>query len=106
MIHQKHVDYYIEQFKSGKIKFNKERADLIEYLERDVLSRDDVYFDDVMIDKCIAYGEKWFFPMQPFQKFLIAFIFFFSKRMTGMFIVSFFGCLAVVVVKTGCYQLF
>lgn len=80
MIHQKHVDYYIEQFKSGKIKFNKERADLIEYLERDVLSRDDVYFDDVMIDKCIAYGEKWYFPMQPFQKFLIAFIFFYFKK--------------------------
>ncbi|MFQ9656737.1 MAG: terminase TerL endonuclease subunit [Enterococcus sp.] len=80
MIHQKHVDYYIEQFKSGKIKFNKERANLIEYLERDVLSRDDVYFDDVMIDKCIAYGEKWYFPMQPFQKFLIAFIFFYFKK--------------------------
>ena len=80
MIHQKHVDYYIEQFKSGKIKFNKERADLIEYLERDVLSRDDVYFDDAMIDKCIAYGEKWYFQMQPFQKFLIAFIFFYFKK--------------------------
>lgn len=80
MIHQKHVDYYIEQFKSGEIKFNKERANLIEYLERDVLSRDDVYFDDVMIDKCIAYGEKWYFPMQPFQKFLIAFIFFYFKK--------------------------
>ena len=49
MIHQKHVDYYIEQFKSGKIKFNKERANLIEYLERDVFSRDDVYFDDVLM---------------------------------------------------------
>lgn len=80
MIHQKHVDYYIEQFKSGKIKFNKERENLIEYLEHDILSRDDVYFDDVMIDKCIAYGEKWYFPMQPFQKFLIAFIFFYFKK--------------------------
>ncbi|HEG4564956.1 TPA: terminase large subunit [Enterococcus faecalis] len=80
MIHQKHVDFYINQFKTGQIKFNQERKDLIEYLERDVLSRDDVYFDDEMIDKCIAYGEKWFFSMQPFQKFLIAFIFFFFKK--------------------------
>ena len=80
MIHQKHVDYYIQQFKTGKIKFNQERKDLIDYLERDVLSRDDVYFDDEMIDKCIAYGEKWFFPLQPFQKFLIAFIFFYFKK--------------------------
>ena len=54
MIHQKHVDFYINQFKTGQIKFNQERKDLIEYLERDVLSRDDVYFDDEMIDKCIA----------------------------------------------------
>ncbi|ENZ5619636.1 terminase TerL endonuclease subunit [Enterococcus faecalis] len=80
MIHQKHVDFYINQFKTGQIKFNQERKDLIEYLERDVLSRDDVYFDDEMIDKCIAYGEKWFFPIQPFQKFLIAFVFFFFKK--------------------------
>ncbi|MFB5489832.1 terminase TerL endonuclease subunit [Enterococcus faecalis] len=80
MIHQKHVDFYINQFKTGQIKFNQERKDLIEYLERDVLSRDDVYFDDEMIDKCIAYGEKWFFQMQPFQKFLIAFVFFFFKK--------------------------
>ncbi|WP_142433438.1 terminase TerL endonuclease subunit [Enterococcus mundtii] len=80
MIHQKHVDYYIQQFKTGKIKFNQERKDLIDYLERDVLSRDDVYFADEMIDKCIAYGEKWFFPLQPFQKFLIAFIFFYFKK--------------------------
>lgn len=80
MIHQKHVDFYINQFRSGKIKFNQERKDLIDYLERDVLSRDDVYFDDKMIDDCIAYGEKWFFPLQPFQKFLIAFIFFYFKK--------------------------
>lgn len=80
MIHQKHVDYYIQQFKTGKIKFNQERKDLIDYLERDVLSRDDVYFDDEMIDKCIAYGEKWFFKLGPFQKFLIAFIFLFFKK--------------------------
>lgn len=80
MIYQKHVDYYIKQFKSGAIKFNQERKDLIDYLERDVLSRDDVYFDDEMIEKCIAYGEKWFFHMRPFQKFLIAFIFFYFKK--------------------------
>lgn len=80
MIHQKHVDFYINQFKTGEIKFNQERKDLIDYLERDVLSRDDVYFDDKMIDDCISYGEKWFFPLEPFQKFLIAFIFFYFKK--------------------------
>lgn len=80
MIHQKHVDFYINQFKNGEIKFNQDRIDLINYLERDVLSRNDIYFDDDMIDKCIAYGEKWYFKLEPFQKFLIAFVFLYFKK--------------------------
>lgn len=80
MIHQEHVDYYMNQYKNGEIQLNKERIELFEYLERDVLSRDDIYFDDDMINACIAYGEKWFFPLEPFQKFLIAFVFLFFKR--------------------------
>ncbi|EGO9386727.1 terminase large subunit, partial [Enterococcus faecalis] len=52
----------------------------IEYLERDILSRDDIYFNDKMIDDCINYGEKWFFELQPFQKFLIAFVFLYFKK--------------------------
>lgn len=79
MIHNWHVDYYINQFKNGEVKFNQERKDLIAYLERDILSRNDLYFDDKMIEDCISYGEKWFFPLQPFQKFLIAFVFLFQK---------------------------
>jgi len=46
MIRQKYVDEYIELYRSGKIKFNKERELLIEYLEKYVLNRDDLYFDD------------------------------------------------------------
>lgn len=80
MIYQKHVDFYIQQYKNGEIKFNKGRIELVEYLEKYVLIRDDIYFDDKMIDDCISYGEKWFFPLNPFQKFLIAFVFLFFKR--------------------------
>lgn len=80
MIHQKHVDFYIQQYKNGEIKFNKERIELVDYLERDVLNRKDIYFDDKMIDDCINYIEKWFFELQPFQKFLIAFVFLLKKR--------------------------
>nr|WP_259544989.1 terminase TerL endonuclease subunit [Heyndrickxia oleronia] len=79
MIRQKYVDQYIELYRSGKVKFNKERELLIEYLEEHVLSRDDLYFDDEMIENCIKFGEKWYFPLQPFQKFLIAFVFLFFK---------------------------
>ncbi|EOV9525583.1 terminase TerL endonuclease subunit [Bacillus cytotoxicus] len=80
MIKQKYVDEYIELYRSGKVKFNKERELLIEYLEKYVLNRDDLYFDDEMIEKCIRFGEKWYFPLQAFQKFLIAFVFLFYKK--------------------------
>ncbi|PFL63335.1 terminase [Bacillus cereus] len=80
MIRQKYVEEYIELYRSGKIKFNKERELLINYLEKYVLNRDDLYFDDEMIQDCINFGEKWYFPLQPFQKFLIAFVFLFYKK--------------------------
>lgn len=80
MIKQKYVEEYIELYRSGKVKFNKERERLIEYLEKHVLNRDDLYFDDEMIEDCINFGEKWYFPLQPFQKFLIAFVFLFYKK--------------------------
>lgn len=81
----KYVQEYINLWKSGKIKFNKERSMLIEYLEKHVLNRDDLYFDDEMIDKCIRFGEKWYFPLSAFQKFLIAFVFLFYKKNDRVF---------------------
>jgi phage terminase large subunit-like protein len=85
MIHQKYVDEYIRLYETGKIKFNKERILLIEYLKNHVLNRDDLYFDDEMIENCIKFGEKWYFPLQPFQKFLIAFVFLFYKKNRRVF---------------------
>lgn len=85
MIRQKHVDAYIQLYRSGAVKFNKEREQLIEYLERDVLSRDDLYFDDEMIENCIRFAAKWYFPLQPFQKFLVAFVFLFFKETDRVF---------------------
>lgn len=79
------MDEYIQLYKSGQIKLNKERIMLIEYLREHVLSRDDLYFDDDMIEKCIRFGEKWYFPLQPFQKFLIAFVFLFFKKNDRVF---------------------
>lgn len=85
MIRQKYVDEYIKLYRTGKVKFNKERELLIDYLEQYVLNRDDLYFDDEMIENCISFGEKWYFPLQPFQKFLIAFIFLFFKKNNRVF---------------------
>ncbi|OAB48468.1 terminase TerL endonuclease subunit [Paenibacillus antarcticus] len=85
MLKQKYVDGYIALYREGKVKFNEERVLLIDYLERDVLSRDDLYFDNEMIENCIKFAEKWYFPLQPFQKFLIAFVFLFFKDNSRVF---------------------
>lgn len=79
------MDEYIQLYESGQIKLNNERIMLIEYLREHVLNRDDLYFDDDMIEKCIRFGEKWYFPLQPFQKFLIAFVFLFFKKNDRVF---------------------
>lgn len=76
----KYVKNYIKLYRSGKIKLNEERIQLIEYLERDVFTRDDIYFDDEMIENCIKFGEKWYFELTPTDKFLITFVFLLFKK--------------------------
>lgn len=85
MISNKYVDEYIQLYETGQIKLNKERIQLIEYLQNDVLSRDDLYFNDEMIENCIRFIEKWYFPTEAFQRFLIAFIFLFFKKNNRVF---------------------
>ncbi|MEK5058638.1 terminase [Paenibacillus sp. FSL H7-0326] len=101
MISNKHVDEYIRQYKSGEIKLNKERIMLIEHLEKRVLNRDDLYFDDVMIENFIKFAEKWYFPLQPFQKFLAAFVFLFYKADDSVFYEQFLWLMARGAGKNG-----
>lgn len=74
----KYVEQYINKYKSGELVFNKERKLLIEFLEMNILYRDDLHFDEEQIERCIKFIEKFYFKLQPFQKFLIAFIFLFD----------------------------
>ncbi|EGQ3121593.1 terminase large subunit [Staphylococcus pseudintermedius] len=90
MIRNVHVDEYIEMWKSGKIILNKERILLIAYIEKYILSRDDLYFDEVQIENFIKFTEKWYFPLQPFQKFIIPFIFLFEKEGDFLYYEQFF----------------
>ncbi|TDL96691.1 terminase large subunit [Macrococcus brunensis] len=80
MIQNEHVTYYIDQYKKGEILFNEERKQLVEYLENYVLLLDNVFFDEEKIKNCIKYIDKYFFETQPFQKFLIAFVFLFEQE--------------------------
>ncbi|MEY9866391.1 phage terminase large subunit-like protein [Peribacillus sp. B2I2] len=79
MISNKFVDEYIKLYELGKIMINKERVLLIVYLKKHVLSRDDLYFDEEQINNFKRFTEKWYFPLEPFQMFIAAFVFMFYK---------------------------
>ena len=89
MIRNQHVDAYIQMWRDGKIHLNKERIQLINYLENNILQRDDVYFDEQTIENCIKYIEKWYFPTQPFQRFIIPFIFLMDKNIEQAYFTEF-----------------
>ncbi|WP_436938504.1 terminase large subunit domain-containing protein [Staphylococcus xylosus] len=90
MISNKHVDEYIRLWKTGKILLNKERILLIAYLEKEVLTRDDLYFDEGQIENFIKFTERWYFPLQPFQKFIVPFVFLFENEGDFLYYEQFF----------------
>lgn len=85
MISNKYVSEYIELYESGNIQLNKERIMLLEYLQKHILIRDDLYFDEKLIEDFVKFAEKWYFPLQPFQKFIAAFVFLFYKEDNSVF---------------------
>lgn len=101
MISNKYVDEYIQQYRSGQIKLNKERIMLIEYLEKHVLVRDDIYFDEEMHENYIKFTEKWYFQLDSFQKFVTAFVFLFYKEDNSVFYEQFLIMMARGAGKNG-----
>lgn len=75
MIRNKYVDHYIQRWRNGEIIFNEERVMLVKWLEKDVLTREDLYFDEEQIANNIEYSEKYYFSLDDWEKFLIAFEF-------------------------------
>ncbi|WP_264737301.1 terminase TerL endonuclease subunit [Cytobacillus firmus] len=101
MIQNKYVDEYIKLWKTGKIELNKERIMLICYLEKYILSRDDLYFDEEMHETYISFTEKWYFPLEPFQKFFTAFVFLLYKEDDAIFYEQFLLLMARGAGKNG-----
>lgn len=101
MIHNQYVSEYIKLWKSGKIELNKERIMLIAYLEKHILPRDDLYFDEEMLENFIKFAERWYFPLNPFQKFLAAFVFLFYKEDGAVFYEQFLWLMARGAGKNG-----
>lgn len=74
IIYNEHIDFYINQVESGKIKTSKEIKLLIKYVKTK-LDQDDVYIDDNEINEAIENIEKYFpFKLLPWQKFITAFV--------------------------------
>lgn len=86
----KHVKFYMDQYNNGEIKVSRYVVLLFAYLIKHVLNRKDIYFDDEMHENYITFSEKYYFPLQPFQKFLTAFVFLFNKIDDTPFYSSFF----------------
>lgn len=81
MLQQRYVDEYVKLYETGAIKLNRDRIDLIKWIKRVLLKQTHFYFDEYQIDNCIAFIEKYFFKLEPFQKFLIAFVFLYDPEM-------------------------
>lgn len=90
MISNQHVTKYIQRWMHGEIILNKERIMLIAFLEREVFVRDDIYFDESQIEKYISYSEKYYFPLDDWEKFICPFIFLKYKEDDELFFEEFF----------------
>lgn len=73
----RYVTDYIQRYRNGEIKLNKKRIQLIQYIESVVLKHPGVYFDEQQINDFVNLSEKYFFNLEPFQKFLVSFVFFY-----------------------------
>lgn len=79
MLRQKYVDEFVNLYESRAIILNRDRIDLINWIKRVVLVRDDFYFDEEQIENCITFIEKYYFKLEIWQKFIITFVFLMDK---------------------------
>lgn len=94
MISHPFFDDYVDLINRGRITVNKERLMLIDVLKEKVLSRNDIYFDNELIDKYVRFAEKNFFPLAKYQKFITPFIFLYYKENEEVFFDEFLITLA------------
>ena len=73
MTSHKYIDNYLNAYDQGLILLNEDRIALVEFVREVIIVRDDIWFDDKQISNFVAFGEKWFFPLEDWQKFLACF---------------------------------
>lgn len=101
MLKQKHVEYFFDLYERKKIILNRDRIKLIDWLKRVVLVRDDFYFDEEQIENCITFIEKFYFKLEPWQKFLIAFVFLMDESTNDLVFDEYFWTMARGAGKNG-----
>lgn len=74
-----YIDEFIRSWRDGKIILNERRIKLIEWLENQVLTMPDIYFDNKQIEQYVTFTEKYYFPLTPAQKFKTCFVFLFYE---------------------------
>lgn len=84
MIDNKYFNAYKQAIETGKYLANKEQVRLVEYLNKMIQTRDDIYFDADRMMKYIRFSEKYFFPLALYQKFLSSFVFYYWKDGSGV----------------------
>ncbi|HEM3878451.1 TPA: terminase large subunit [Streptococcus suis] len=90
MASHKYIDDYLARYERGEVLFNIERKLLYDYLKNDLLVRDDIYFDEKLIDDYVAFSEKFYFPLDDWEKFVACFVFCFFKESDDLFFEKFF----------------
>lgn len=80
MITHPYVESYLAEIEQHPERFNKERIKLAKYLREYVLTKTEYHFDEQLINDCVKWIETLFFKLEPFQKFIIAFIFLFNNK--------------------------
>ena len=69
-IYCKEISQYLELVSTGIVLVSEQNHRLINNIVLPLLERDDVFFDVEIYNKSIAYIEKYYYKMFPFQKFL------------------------------------
>ena len=75
MIYNKYFLEYKKAIEKNKITVCNDQLLLIKYLEKKILSRNDIYIDQEMLENYISFAEKNFFPLALYQKFIASFVF-------------------------------
>lgn len=79
MITCKEIDDYLQYAKEHPKWINLDRKLLIRNVAKPTLKRKDIYFDEETYRNCLQYIENNYYPLFPYQKFVIAFIFMYTK---------------------------